>query len=118
MGDTRAMRPCLVVLTCIACSAPRIDPPKVQPNAKHLTLECPGHAVGAFDSSRALIAGEKLDCTAHVADLAGIPLEGIEVKFFAEAGRVLVMGKTGADGSLNASYETSAPLPQETDPQT
>ncbi len=82
----------------------------------HFTLECPQHAVGAFDSARSLISGQKLDCTAHVADRFGAPLAGVAVTFLAEAGRVRGLETSSVEGTVGAGYETGLPLPVDTDP--
>ena len=46
------------------------------------------HAIGAYDETRHLIAGVKLDCIAHVADRNGDGVAGAQVSFLTEAGTI------------------------------
>jgi len=113
---------CLMPLALAGCFiAPREtelgdQTPKNLPSAAHFTLECPKHAVGAFDSARSLITGQKLDCTAHAADRLGNPVAGVAVTIMVEAGRVGPLSMTSAEGEVAVAYETALPLPRETDP--
>lgn len=111
------MRPlALVLLLATGCSSPPPPPPGPTPSAGHFTLECTRHAVGAYDAARGLIAGSKLNCAAHVADHAGVPIENVSVSFFAEAGRVRAEAPTSSAGDVSALYETALPLPHDVEP--
>jgi hypothetical protein len=76
------------------------------------------HAIGTYDQSRNLIAGVKLNCTAHVADRNGDGLPSALVSFVTEAGAIGPTETTVADvvGNATILYKTSYPLPKETDP--
>lgn len=99
------------------------------PSSRWLTFQCGPlaglssggiHAIGAFDESRTLIAGVKLDCAAHVADRNGDGLEGHSVSFLVEAGTVGRSNTSVSDviGNADILYKSSLPLPKETDPAT
>lgn len=76
------------------------------------------HALGAYDESRHLIAGEKVKCTAHVADRNGDGISGAQVSFLTEAGTIgpSSVTVTNVVGNAEVLYKTSYPLPVETDP--
>lgn len=78
------------------------------------------HALGAFDESRHLIAGLKLDCIAHVGDRNGDGVSGALVSFLTEAGTINPTGTSVADVAGNAKvlYKSSYPLPKDVDPGT
>ncbi len=98
-------------------------------NAEQLTFQCGAfsgeasgglHAIGAFDESRYLIAGVKVNCTAHVADRNGDGIVGAQVSFVTEAGTVgpSSVSTTNVIGNAEILYKTSYPLPEETQPGT
>lgn len=76
------------------------------------------HAIGAFDETRNLIAGVKLNCFAHVADRNGDGIAGAQVSFLTEAGTIgpSSVSVTDVVGNAAVLYKTSLPLPAETDP--
>lgn len=78
------------------------------------------HAIGAFDESRNLIAGVKVICSAHVADINGDAIVGAPVSFLTEAGTIEASSITVSDvaGNADVLYKTSLPLPQDVDPVT
>ncbi len=78
------------------------------------------HAIGAYDQSRNLIAGVKLNCTAHVGDRNGDGVPGASVSFLTEAGAIGPSDTTVADvvGNATILYKTSLPLPVEVGPDT
>lgn len=76
------------------------------------------HAIGAYDETRYLIAGVKVNCTAHVADRNGDGITGAQVSFISEAGTIGPSSTSTTDvvGNAQVLYKTSYPLPAETDP--
>jgi hypothetical protein len=78
------------------------------------------HAIGAYDNSRHLIAGDKVDCIAHVADRNGDGLPGVTVGYMTEAGTIGPTESSVADviGNAKILFKTSLPLPVETGPET
>lgn len=99
------------------------------PNGRQLTFQCGPiagdasggvHAISAYDSTRYLIAGVKLDCSAHVADRNGAGIPNALVSFMTEAGTVEASGLSVTDvvGNANMLYKTSYPLPKEVTPVT
>ena len=108
----------LVGVLVVSCSPPPTPeaPKGPPPNGGRIALECEAHGVRAFDASRTLIPGVKLRCTAHAADRTGAPVDGANVVFLTEAGRVTSSGVT-AVGVVDGVLETSTPLPKDTDPE-
>lgn len=108
----------LIGLLVVSCTPPPTEPevPKNPVNGARIALQCAAHGVRAFDASRALIPGVKLACTAHVADRLGAAVNGVAVTFLTEAGRITTSGVTET-GVVNASLETSMPLPRDTYPE-
>ncbi len=97
------------------------------PNGRQFTFQCGPiagdgsggrHAIGAFDSSRHLIAGSALDCTAHTGDRNGDGVVDALVSFETEAGAISATGisKTDLVGNATVLYKTSLPLPKDVDP--
>jgi hypothetical protein len=97
------------------------------PSAKQLTFQCGPisgtasggrHAIGAYDETRNLIAGVKLECTAHTGDRNGDGVSGALVSFLTEAGTIAPTQTSVTDvvGNATVLYKTSEPLPQEVDP--
>jgi hypothetical protein len=78
------------------------------------------HALGAYDESRSLIPGIKVQCSAHVADRNGDAIVGAPVTFLTEAGAIEGSSTTVSDVNGNAPvlYKTSLPLPEDVDPGT
>jgi len=99
------------------------------PNARQLTFQCGEvsgvasggvHAIGAFDPSRNMIAGVKLNCHAHVADRNGDSIPGAVVSFLTEAGTIGPSATSVTDviGNADILYKSSLPLPDDTQPGT
>ncbi len=76
------------------------------------------HAIGAYDPDRYLIAGVKMQCTAHVGDRSGDGVKGAVVTFLTEAGTIAPSETSISDvvGNATVLYKTSLPLPVPTDP--
>lgn len=96
-------------------------------NGRQFTFQCGGiagdgsggrHAIGAFDSSRHLIAGSAIDCTAHIGDRNGDGVNDALVSFMTEAGTIGATGisKTDLVGNAVVLYKTSLPLPLDVKP--
>lgn len=117
MSTPSRVDPLLLVLLCgtavVACGTGTTAPPPPAPvaSAAHFSIACARRAVGAFDSARALLADRELDCSARVADLHGVPIEGATVTFLAEAGVVNGERATDAAGLAPLGYRTGLPLP-------
>lgn len=99
------------------------------PNARSFTFQCGPtsgegsggrHAIGAYDETRNLIAGVRLDCTAHLADRNSEGVADALVSFMAEAGTIGATETTKTDliGNATVLYKTSYPLPQDVEPTT
>lgn len=99
------------------------------PNGRQFTFQCGPiagdgsggrHAIGAFDSTRHLIAGSAIDCTAHTGDRNGDGVADALVSFETEAGTISATGisKTDLVGNATVLYKTSLPLPQDVAPDT
>ncbi|MFZ5471990.1 MAG: hypothetical protein ACOZIN_21385 [Myxococcota bacterium] len=76
------------------------------------------HAIGAYDETRHLIAGVRLDCFVHVGDRNGDGLSNVQVTFLTEAGTIAPTGITDDKGTATALYQTSYPLPKDVSPGT
>jgi len=98
-----------------------------QANARQFTFQCGPiageasggiHAIGAWDQTRYLIAGVKLDCTAHVGDRNGDGVPNAVVSFLTEAGTIGPSETTVSNviGNATILYKTSNPLPKPVDP--
>lgn len=76
------------------------------------------HAISAYGPGRDLIAGVKLDCTAHVSDRNGDGIPNQLVSFLTEAGTVgpTAQSMTDVIGNAGILYKTSLPLPQDVPP--
>jgi len=96
-------------------------------NGRQFTFQCGAiageasggvHAIGAYDSTRYLIAGVKLECTAHVGDRNGDGVPNAVVSFLTEAGTIGPSQTSQSDviGNATILYKTSYPLPKEVDP--
>jgi hypothetical protein len=96
-------------------------------NARQFTFQCGEiagvasggvHAIIGFDEARYLIAGVKLNCTAHVGDRNGDGVPGAQVSFLTEAGTIEPSQTSVADvvGNATTLYKTSLPLPVDTSP--
>ena len=99
------------------------------PNGRQLTFQCGPiagdgsggrHAIGAFDETRNLIAGDPIDCTAHLGDRNGDGVINGLVSFMTEAGTIGATGIsiTNLVGDATVKYKTSLPLPQDVSPDT
>lgn len=97
------------------------------PNGRQFTFQCGDiagsasggrHAIGAFDQSRNLIAGVKLECYAHTGDRNGNGVPDALVSFLTEAGAIGPTETSVADVIGNAAilYKTSYPLPIDVPP--
>ena len=97
------------------------------PNGRQLTFQCGPiantgsggrHAIGAFDSSRHLIAGSAIDCSAHIADRNGDGVTGALVSFLTEAGTIgpTEVSQANLVGDATVLYKTSLPMPVDVDP--
>lgn len=97
------------------------------PNQGQFTFQCGPisgtssggrHAIGAYDETRNLIAGVKLNCTAHVGDRNGDGVVGALVSFLTEAGTIgpTEISQTNVVGDATILYKTSLPLPIDVDP--
>jgi hypothetical protein len=97
------------------------------PNGRELTFQCGSisgaasggvHAIGAYDSTRHLIAGVKLECHAHVADRNGAGIPNALVSFLTEAGTVEASGLSMSDviGNAKMLHKTAYPLPKDVTP--
>jgi hypothetical protein len=98
------------------------------PNQGQMTFQCGPiggqstggvHAIHAYDVSRNLIAGIKLDCTAHVGDRNGDGVEGALVSFLTEAGTIgpTEVSVSNVIGDATILYKTSLPLPKDVEPE-
>ncbi|QRK07864.1 hypothetical protein JQX13_49180 [Archangium violaceum] len=98
-------------------------------SARQFTFQCGSvagegsggvHAIGAFDETRHLIAGVKVDCIAHVADRNGDGIAGAQVSFLTEAGTIGPSATSVTDvvGNALVLYKTSLPLPDDVKPGT
>lgn len=78
------------------------------------------HAIGAYDETRHLIAGVKVDCIAHVADRNGDGIAGAQVSFLTEAGTIGPSATSVTDvvGNAQVLYKTTLPLPDDVKPGT
>ncbi|MFT3708702.1 MAG: hypothetical protein QM817_13710 [Archangium sp.] len=99
------------------------------PNGRQLSFQCGAiagtgsggrHALGAFDSSRTLIIGSSLDCTAHVGDRNGDGVEKVLVSFMTEAGTIgpTDISQASLVGDATVIFKTSLPLPVDVAPDT
>ncbi|MEW5743257.1 MAG: hypothetical protein AB1938_30390 [Myxococcota bacterium] len=97
------------------------------PSGRQFTFECGEisgsasggrHAIGAYDQSRHLIAGVKLDCFAHTGDRNGNGVAGALVSFLTEAGAIGPTETSTSDviGNAGILYKTSLPLPLDVPP--
>ncbi|MDX2013053.1 MAG: hypothetical protein SFW67_22860 [Myxococcaceae bacterium] len=98
------------------------------PNQGQMTFQCGAiggestggvHAIHAYDVSRTLIAGIKLDCTAHVGDRNGDGVEGALVSFLTEAGTIgpTEVSVSNVVGDATILYKTSLPHPRDVEPE-
>ncbi|PTL77989.1 hypothetical protein [Vitiosangium sp. GDMCC 1.1324] len=96
-------------------------------NSRQFTFQCGSvsgngsggvHAIGAYDETRHLIAGVKVDCIAHVADRNGDGIAGAQVSFLTEAGTIGPSATSVTDvvGNAKVLYKTSLPLPDDVPP--
>jgi hypothetical protein len=110
-----------------AVTSPPITFAGTVPNGRQFTFQCGDiagvgsggrHAIGAFDQSRNLIAGVKIECSAHAGDRNGDGVEGALVSFLTEAGTIGPTETTTADGvgSATITHKTSLPLPADVAP--
>jgi hypothetical protein len=97
------------------------------PSGRQLTFQCGSvaglasggvHAIGAYDQTRYLIAGVKVQCYAHVADRNGTGIPNALVSFITEAGTIGASGISMSDvvGDAEVLYKTSYPLPKDVGP--
>ncbi len=73
------------------------------------------HALMAYGPNRDLVAGVKVDCTAHVSDRNGDGIPGALVSFLTEAGTIgpTAESVTNVIGNATVLYKTSFPLPED-----
>ncbi|HVE86008.1 MAG TPA: hypothetical protein VND93_24295, partial [Myxococcales bacterium] len=99
------------------------------PSGRQFTFQCGSvaglasggvHAIGAYDATRYLIAGVKLQCYAHVADRSGDGIPDALVSFITEAGTIGASGISLSDvvGDAAVLYKTTYPLPKDVAPGT
>jgi hypothetical protein len=99
----------------------------VVPSGRQFTFQCGTisgagsggrHAIGAFDVSRHLIAGVKLECSAHLADRNGDAVAGALVSFLTEAGSITPTAVSAGEtvGAATVVHSTSLPLPLDVSP--
>ncbi len=97
------------------------------PNGRQFTFQCGQvagtasggiHAINAYDPTRHLVAGVKVNCTAHTGDRAGDGVPNALVSFLTEAGTIGPTETSLSDvvGNATILYKTSLPFPVETDP--
>lgn len=97
------------------------------PNGRQMTFQCGPlsgdasggrHAIGAYDPSRSLIAGVKIECTAHVGDRNGDGVSGAIVSFLTEAGTIgpSTTSQSNVIGNAAILHKTSYPLPLDVEP--
>lgn len=107
--------------------APPIGFAGAGPSVRQFTFQCgpvagPAsggiHAIGAYDETRHLIAGVKLNCTAHVGDRNGDGVPNAVVSFLTEAGTIgpSETSETDVIGDATVLYKTSLPFPKDVDP--
>lgn len=86
----------------------------------HLAGDASGgiHAIGAFDQTRSLVAGVKVECTAHVGDRNGDGVPNAIVSFLTEAGTIGPSETSQSDviGNATVLYKTTYPLPKDVVP--
>jgi len=98
------------------------------PNGRQFTFQCGEiagdasggrHAIGAYDPTRHLVAGVKINCIAHVADRNGDGVPNALVSFEVEAGAVgpTQTSLTNVIGNASTLYKTSYPLPKDVGPE-
>jgi hypothetical protein len=98
-------------------------------NSRQFTFQCGSiagdgsggvHAIGAYDETRHLIAGVKVNCIAHVADRNGDGIAGAQVSFLTEAGTIGPSATSVTDvvGNAEVVYKTSLPMPDDVPPGT
>jgi len=97
-------------------------------SARQLTFQCGSfsgagsglhHAIGAWDETRALIAGVKVRCIAHVGDRNGDGISGAQVSFLTEAGTIgpSAVSTTDVVGNAEVLYKSSLPGPEDVAPE-
>jgi hypothetical protein len=97
------------------------------PSGRQFTFQCGSvaglasggvHAISAYDQTRYLIAGVKLQCFAHVADRNGDGIPNALVSFMTEAGTIGASGISLSDvvGDAEVLYKTTYPLPKDVPP--
>ena len=125
-------RPSAVVVQARAGTLLAVSPPVTfsggtTPNGRQLTFQCGSvagqasggvHAIGAYDQTRYLIAGVKLQCHAHIGDRNGDGIPNVLVSFLTEAGTIGASGISLSDvvGNAEVLYKTSYPLPKDVVP--
>lgn len=98
-------------------------------SSRQLTFQCGSfsgagsglhHAIGALDETRALIAGVKVRCIAHVGDRNGDGIAGAQVSFLTEAGTIgpSAVSSTDVVGNAEVLYKSSLPMPEDVAPET
>lgn len=109
-------------------SSPPISFAGAVPNHAQFTFQCGPiagdasggrHAIGAYDQARNLIAGVKLECSAHVGDRNGDGVRDALVSFLTEAGTIgpTETSQSNVIGDATVLYKTSLPLPKDVDPE-
>lgn len=99
------------------------------PNTRQFTFQCGEiagtasggiHAIQVWDDTRNMIAGVRLNCSAHVGDRNGDGVDGAVVSFLTEAGTIGPSETSVTDvvGNATVLYKSSLPLPVPTDPIT
>lgn len=98
------------------------------PNHAQFTFQCGPiagdasggrHAIGAYDQTRNLIAGVKLECSAHIGDRNGDGVQDALVSFLTEAGTIgpTETSSSNVVGDATILYKTSLPLPKDVEPE-
>lgn len=98
------------------------------PNHAQMTFQCGPiagdasggrHAIGAYDQTRNLIAGVKLECSAHIGDRNGDGVSDALVSFLTEAGTIgpTETSQSNVVGDATILYKTSYPIPKDVEPE-
>jgi len=113
----------------LVATSPAVTFAGASSNSRQFTFQCGSlsgegsgglHAIGAYDQTRHLIAGVKVDCIAHVGDRNGDGISGAQVSFLTEAGTIgpSAVSITDVVGNAKVLYKTSLPLPDDVTPGT
>ncbi|MFT3713768.1 MAG: hypothetical protein QM817_39415 [Archangium sp.] len=110
-------RALLVALTSLAaCGPASTTPPPLKPSAATLTVECDARSVLAWDERRMLIPGGGVNCSVHVADRLGRPLDGVRVALMSEAGFLEATEGNTVNGVFTTRLAIESPAPRDVPP--